>query len=691
GRMDYDPSSKDAVTFSIYWTPVENHSFNGQRVQDYYNHFSTADAVSGIYTHTFTPTLLNEARFGFSGWYWNEITSNPQLAFGLPDANITNGGVSFAAFGPPGPSVFNQKTYNGRDILTKVQGSHYLKFGADISRALFLDTAPWGAIPTYNFRNLWDFANDAPYTESTNFNPVTGTPTSATKNERFNILAFFVEDDWKVKPNLTLNLGLRYEYFSPLTETNGNISNVILGPDGNALADLSIHKGNPLFRTSKNNWGPQIGFAWTPKGFMGRDLNSKFVVRGGFGIGQNLQQVAITSNGRFNPPFLTSFTLSAPNILYATGSNVHDINSYPSNPATIQTFGPNGLPTSGAPVSLTGFPSFVPSTVTYRYSLDTQYDLGHNWVASLGYQGSQSRHLGYQNFLNLTLYPESNPKVQSVDWYSNVANSSFNALLAELQHHFSSSFEFDFQYRFSRDIDEGSQDYFTDNYPWNLSYAKGPSDFDVTHNVKLYGIWSPKIFTGGHSWLEKVVGGWTFTSIITAHTGFPWTPEYCNTNGNLVYPGSNSGTECLYPAAYSGGAATDYSNATFMSPNGDFPKGALAYFTVPTFPTLGIPPPPAASIHRNEFRGPGYFGTDMVLAKAFGLPKMKLLGEGAKLNLQISAYNVFNKLNLYQPGGENGNSTTLISNDGVTSNPQFGTSPGAFAGRIVELQARFSF
>ncbi|MBV9157649.1 MAG: carboxypeptidase regulatory-like domain-containing protein [Acidobacteriaceae bacterium] len=190
GRMDYDPSSKDAITFSIYWTPVAQHYFNGQRVQDYYNHFSTADAVSAIYTHTFTPTLLNEARFGFSGWYWNEITSNPQLAFGLPDANISNGGVGFQSFGPPGPSVFNQKTYNGRDILTKVQGSHYLKFGADISRALFLDTAPWGAIPTYNFRNLWDFANDAPFTESTNFNPVTGTPTSATKNERFNILAF---------------------------------------------------------------------------------------------------------------------------------------------------------------------------------------------------------------------------------------------------------------------------------------------------------------------------------------------------------------------------------------------------------------------------------------------------------------------------------------------------------------------
>ncbi len=685
GRVDYDPTSKDQIAFSIYWVPVTTFSYNGPaRSSNAWHHQSIADAISGIYTHTFTPTILNEARFGVSGWNWDESQTNPQAPFGLPTANITAAGsVSFQQFGAPGFGIFNQKTYNARDTLTKVQGSHFLKFGADISRALFLDEAPWAGRPNYDFRNIWDFANDAPYHENANFDPLTGQPTNAIKNLRFNILGFFVQDDWKVKPNLTVNLGLRYEYFSPLTETHGNLSKVILGNGADVLTGLRVIKGGNLFGTSLNNWGPQIGFAWTPGGLLGHDLNHKFVIRGGGGIGYNLQQLAITSNGRFNPPFLTSLNLYGSDILYAPNSSIHAYNGYPSNPVAIQSFDPiSGLPTSGAPISLTGFPNQVPSTVTYRYSLDTQYDLGHDWVASLGYQGSQSRHYTIQNNLNYLLYPANNPRVQSLNWFSNDANTSFNALLTEIQHRFAKNFEIDAQYRFSRNTDEGSQDYFQDNYPWNLAHAKGPSDFDVTHNFKLYGVLSPRFSLGGQSWVDKLVGGWTISGIFNAHTGFPWTPQYCNTNGNVVYP--NSGFGCLYPAAYSGGAGTDYSNGTFEKPNGNFPKGALSYFTVPTWPTYGIPPLPASSIHRNQFRGPGFIGTDMVLAKAFGLPKMRVLGEGAKLNLQASAYNLFNKVNLTGPN-------TTISNDGVTSNPQFGESQGAFSGRIIELQARFSF
>ncbi len=684
GRIDYDPTSKDQVAFSIYWVPVSTFTYNGPaRSSNAWNHQSIANAISAIYTHTFTPSILNEARFGLSGWNWNEFTTNPQAPFGLPTANITAAGsVSFQQFGAPGFGIFDQKTYNARDTLTKVQGSHFLKFGGDVSRALFLDEAPWAGRPNYDFRNIWDFANDAPYHENANFDPLTGQPTNAIKNLRFNIIGIFAQDDWKVKPNLTLNLGLRWEYFSPLTETNNNISKVVLGSGADVLSGLRVVKGGNLFGTSLNNWGPQVGFAWTPKGFLGHDLNSRFVIRGGGGIGYNLQQLAITSNGRFNPPFLTSLNLYGSDILYQPNSNVHQYTGYPSNPVAIQSFDPvSGLPTSGAPVSLTAFPLQMPSTVTYRYSLDTQYDLGHNWVASLGYQGSQSRHYTIQNNLNYLLYPASNPRVQSLSYYSNDANASFNALLTELQHRFAKTFEIDAQYRFSRNTDEGSQDYFQDNYPWNLAHAKGPSDFDVTHNFKLYGVWSPRLF-GRNNFMERLAGGWTISGILNAHTGFPWTPQYCNTNGNVVYP--NSGFGCLYPSAYSGGAGSDYSNSTFEKPNGNFPKGALAYFTVPTFPTNGIPPLPAPSITRNAFRGPNYLGTDMVLAKAFTLPRMRVLGEGARLNLQASAYNIFNKVNLTAPN-------TTISNDGVTSNPLFGESQGAFAGRIIELQARFSF
>ena len=336
----------------------------------------------------------------------------------------------------------------------------------------------------------------------------------------------------------------------------------------------------------------------------------------------------------------------------------------------------------------------MPTTVTYRYSFDTQYDLGHNWMASLGYQGSKTSHATRQSNLSAVYYPYANPNLQNLTFYSNDANAHSNALLGEVQHRFASNFEIDFQYRLARSIDQGSSDYNLDPYPWNYSYSTGPSDFDATHTFKLWGMWTPTLFRGGQRWLDKVVGGWTVSGILTAHTGFPWTPQYCsvnnfvNANGvqlyqNIGYP------SCIIPASYTGTAGTDYSNSTFLGA-GNFPNGALSYFTASQLNPDGLfYAPPASNIHRNMFRGPGFFGDDFTLAKAFGLPKMKILGEGAKLNLQANFYNLFNKLNLT-------NINTTIGNyaaDGTIANGNatFGLAQGAFTGRTIELQARFSF
>jgi len=680
GRVDYNVTQKDAIAFGIYWVPLDSSFYNGPaRQMNFFNHSSLAQSWTGIYTHTFSPTLINEGKFGYSGWDWNEFTSNPQVPWGLPTDNIWSiGGIGTANFGAPGYSIFNQKTWVIRDVLTKVHGSHSIKMGADVSRSKFLDSAPWSARPTYDFRNLWEFANDSAQHENANFDPKTGVPTAAEKNLRFHVIGLFVQDDWKLRPNLTVNLGLRWEYFSPLTETDGHISNPLLGTGDAVLTGIKMKQGGDLFGTSKNNWGPQVGIAWSPQA-----MKNKLVLRGGGGIGYNLQQLAITSNGRFNPPWVVGLDLYGSDILYSTSSDIHSYTGWPSNPVAIQQFDPaTGIPTTGAPITLNGFPDFMPSTVTYRYSFDGQYDIGHNWVATLGYQGSQSRHYTIQNNLNYLFPTLRNPRIQNIFWFSNDANAHYNAMLAQVQHRFSNTFEIDTQYRYSKNTDIGSQDYFMDMYPWNLANALGPSDFDVTHSLKIWGIWTPKIFRGGANWMEKVLGGWTISGIVSAHSGFPWTPNYCNTAGNVVYP--NSGFGCLYPASYSGGAGSNFDNSTFQTPNGNFPKGALSYFTVPTWPTVGIPPAPASSVSRNMFRGPRYFGNDFTLAKAFGLPKMKILGEGAKLNLQANFYNLFNKLNLQNPN-------TTISYDGSTSNPQFGQSQGALAGRIIELQARFSF
>jgi hypothetical protein len=680
GRMDFHATSKDLIAFSAYAVPVDTTDYNGSvRPANLWHNDRNNQAATVLWDHTLSPTWFNEARGGVTRWFWNEQQDNPQAPFGLPQATIDNlGAANLQSLGAPGPSIFNQTTFNFRDTASTTINKHTIKFGADLYWEQDNDNLSSSSRPTYNFRNLWDFANDVPYQEVGNFDPLTGNPTSATKYIRSQIYAGFIQDDYRVLPNLTLNLGMRWEYFTPVTEKYGNISNAVLGSGTDPLTALSLKVGGDLFKTSKNNWAPQFGFAWRPN-----PSSQRFVVRGGFGIGYNRMQEAITLNGRTNPPLVVGLTLTNPSILYSVPTNVTQLAGWPANPAAIQTFNPTtGFPTSGAALDISAFPQFMPTPRTYRYSLDSQYDLGGNWVAKLGYQGSLSRHLTIENNLNL-LYTPLNAQVAHLYYYTNDANASYNAMLTELEHRFAKTFQIDLQYRWSHTIDDGSNDYYIGEYPYGNQYRKGSSDFDVRHNLKLYGVWSPRIFTG-NGWKEKIFGNWQISGILNMHSGFPWTPLYENTSCNVVYP--NSGLCNLRPAGYSGGAGTNYGNSTFMQPNGNFPNGALSYFTVPTFPATGIPPAP--QVGRNVLTGPGYFDTDMTVQKGFVLPKMRIFGENARLDLRVDFFNIFNKLNLAPLSN---NVSNVISFDGTTSNPQFGQAQSALAGRIVNMQARFSF
>jgi len=682
GRLDYQATNSDLISFSTYVVPVSTVSYNGPvRPANLWHNDRTNEDAAILWNHTFGPTWLNEARFNVTRWLWNEVSSNPQAPFGLPQDNVQSfGSVNLQYIGAPGPSIFNQTTYNIRDTLSTVAGNHSIKFGTDIYKEQDNDNISYSARPSYSFRNLWDLANDAPYQETGNFDPATGRPTSATKYIRSNIWAFFIQDDYKIRPNLTLNLGLRWEYFTPVREKYGNISNAILGMPPNPLPDLSLRVGGDLYNPDYKDWGPQVGFAWQPD-----PSSSRLVVRGGIGIGYNRMEEAITLNGRANPPLVTGLTLNGPDVLYATPDDPRQFSGWPVNPAAISSFNPaTGLPTGGAAVTLNAFPQNLVTPRTYRYSFGTQYNFTGNWVAKLGYQGSLSRHLTIQDNLNF-LYAPRNPDVRNLYWFYNSANSNYNALLTELEHRFAASFQFDVQYRWSKVIDEGSNSYYIDQYPYSRSFARGPADFDVTHLVKVYGIWAPTIFKSG-GWKEKVLGGWQLTGIMNWHSGFPWTPLYSNTGCNVVYP--NSGYCNLRPANYLGGAGTDYSNSTFMQgPNANFANGALSYFTVPTFPESGIPPAP--TVGRNILRGPNYFDVDMTVQKSFGLPNIKFLGEGARIDLRANLFNIFNKLNL-SPLTAN-SSDQMISFDGTSSNSLFGQPQTALAGRTVELQARFTF
>ncbi|MGA2814441.1 MAG: carboxypeptidase regulatory-like domain-containing protein, partial [Candidatus Acidiferrum sp.] len=390
-------------------------------------------------------------------------------------------------------------------------------------------------------------------------------------------------------------------------------------------------------------------------------------------------------------------------------SDPHAINGYPGNPNTVVTFDPTtNLPTSGAPVSLVAFDANLPTPVTYRYSLGMQYDLGNNWVVSVGYQGSLSRHLTRNQNLNLVYFDELNPEIQNFQRFTNDANASYNALLTELQHKFSRTFEIDAQYAFAKTEDDYSGDFSGDFSPgvnpFNRQGEFSPSDFDVKHNFKLYGIWTPRIFHGDNSWLEKVAGNWTISGIVNAHTGFPFTPYY-NVQINdpsvpnacsLVYVNSNFCT--VRPEAYLGGAGHNYSNSGFEPSTTNFPNPATSYFVAPNLGS-GSGQIPAPGLARNTFRGPNYSSIDATLGKAFGLPRLPIFGENAKFDFRASFYNLFNQLNFNAFGPQEIGTITVTPAHGgtpasqVVSSPngQFAIGTNALGGRVIEAQIRFSF
>jgi len=720
GRADFQATNNDLLTFSVYWVPNNSTFYNGPvRPVNQWHSDRTNYAATLLWNHTFGPTLINEARAGVTRWWFNEQQSNPQMLFGFPVGNINGiGNINFVgpAFGPPGPGIFYQTSYNVRDTVTKVLGSHTLRMGTDIYKDQVEDTALWAGLPpAYQFHNLWDWGNDAPFQESGAFDPRTGDPTGVKKYIRSNILAFFLQDDYKLRPNLTLNLGLRWEYYGPIHEKYGNLGVVNLGSGTNILSALTLKTGVNAYNASKSNFGPQIGFAYSPTGIFGHSFNSNFVVRGGFGISYTRPQEAITLNGRLNPPVvvqLGNLQASSGQVLYAASSSPSNIFGFPPNPVAVEQFGSNGLPSCApatcAPVNLTAFDHNLSTPAVYHYSVEAQYDFGSHFVGTLGYMGSQSRNFFRQiNNLNW-LYPGNlNPAVAGVDLYTNDSSGHYNAVYAELQHRFSHSFLVDGMYTFSKCMDHGSQDYYSDPYPFALSAALGPCDYDVTHNFKAYGLWEPHLFHG-NGWQEKLLGGWRFSGIYEFHTGFPFTAFLGNiqytVNGNncsMIYAASNF---CqAEPAAYLGHAGTSSSNSTFEANYGNFPQlaaadpvsGSNTYFTMPTFAASnGMPSAPG--VQRNNFRGPRYQDLDFTAGKEFGLPAMKVLGEGAKIGFEADFYNAFNILNLSPITGDQSLGSTVVdpTTGAITSftpNAGFGRAGGMLAGRVVELEARFSF
>jgi Carboxypeptidase regulatory-like domain len=711
GRMDANATSKDHLAFTIYWVPQGSSFYNGgARAYNLFYHNQINEALAVIWNHTFSPTWLNEARANAAGWRWNEVADNPQAPVGLPTDNISyfGSGGNINQFGSNLGSDLNQWTYTYKDLVTKVEGNHTIKFGAEFTQLHYLNYPIYSYRPSFNFYNIWNFLNDAPYFEQGTFNSVTGAVGGPRSDDREKLFGAFVQDSWRATPTLTVNAGIRYSYFGSLYAKQNNLSSVRFGGGTAAYTGLTVATNRSLWNPQKLNFGPQLGFNWSPS-----FSNGKMVVRGGFGLNFNQEEIAITANAGNNPPTAngrswawTNPTTPGPNaanINYALSSNPGSLLGFPPNPNAITTYNSAGLPTGGsANIIIIGDGNGnLPTTYMEHFSLGTDYQLNRELIASVGYQGSLGRHIISHQTPNAPAVVAGYPLNQLVtggDFWINGGSSNNNAMLLELKHPMVHHFSGDAQFMWAKSLDtNGSGPYYEDPYyPLGSGYSYGPSDFNIGKSFKLFALWQPVIFHGSNGWMEKILGEWSLSGIFNLHTGFPYSPTYgtgtsmyCNTCGySNIRPfylgggGSNHGNSAFYNATNftgipgSGGASTGYSNKYFVVPN--YTNQITYTGSGANQTTVALPYHPG--LDRNAFTGPSYRDVDMTLSKGFGLPNNRVTGEDGRFEIRADAFNLFNLLNL-NPGSVNSD---------VTSK-NFGSDNSPLGGRVISITGRFSF
>jgi hypothetical protein len=408
-RIDWNVTQKDLIAGSLYFTKLDNlgaSSTAGARPLDDVPFKPLNSAITLIYVHTFSPNWLNELRGNSTRFADNALNdAGNTVNYGIPYINIQNYpypvqfGVAAAV---TTPANFAENTYEVRDMVTHIFGTHTIRAGGELRFEQDNDNLYGYERPTYAFNGLWAFANDSAVFESVYANTQTGGPANTQRYFRSQNYAWFVQHDWRVTPNLTLNMGLRWEEFTPLSNKGSEINYPVLGPPGQELSGMTLTPHNHLWNFQHNNWGPKIGFAWTPAA-----LNGKAVVRGGYALAYNHLDFSLFNAAVEDGPGVVNFGLccggpgNTANIQYNLGTS-NSPASFPANKALATGVNANGFPNGAGQVEVYGaLPNLkVPSSDLF--SLDVQGQVWTGTTLDVGYAGSLGRHyarLVDQNFL----------------------------------------------------------------------------------------------------------------------------------------------------------------------------------------------------------------------------------------------------------------------------------------------------
>ncbi|MBX3243748.1 MAG: carboxypeptidase regulatory-like domain-containing protein [Acidobacteria bacterium] len=694
GRVDFQLTDAARLAITATVTPFNAGGMDSaaqSRPQADFFSDRTNFATAVIYNHTFTPTFLMESRLSYSGWGYDEMASNPHADFGIPRIEVEQIWGGRLRWGIAQPGMFKDRQYDFKTSFTNISGNHVFKFGMSYNK----DSNEGGnmsrARPLFSFARPWNFANGTPVFESVGANP-SGKPTPDDTIFHSTGLAFFVQDDWKMLPNFTLNLGLRWEYLGPIVADRNVISNLVLDANG-GTAGATLVVNDTLTKQDWNNFGPQIGFAWSPERF-----GNKLVIRGGTGLAYDRLPNALLNNARRNPGGPTQlYNICCPG--NSSDPNFLAMNYSLSGDGSITGFPVHGqLPAVGRP-EIYGSPWEVPNASVWRYSLEAQYELPWRTVATVGYSGTRGKNFVRIEPKHITGGSNSGASAFGAVYYAvpDVV-TNYNAMISSVRTRFFKGLSFIANYTFGKSLDTVSWEApcacTNQTFPVDQDEEYGRSDFDTRHNMNFAAVWDIPFFSNQRTWQGKIFGGWQLGTIVTYNTGYPWTAR---TAGCLQ--GATTGTSNFCdprPTYYNGTAPRANTNENFLNGGlfpgtflpgvpcnnlGTAPDGCNTAFFTPITTTDPFTQPPG--VGRNTFFGPKYFSTDISIGKRFGLPNTGFWGEGAGLDLKFNFFNVFNQLN-FAPFGANSNPTHV-------DRAQFALPTNGLSGRVGEFQARLSF
>lgn len=733
GRLDYDITSSNRLSMtdmdndtpamypsSVTACPV---GCEGGDVE------TTNSQITDVWT--ISSNTINEARMGFmyQGNFFTDLSlgKNYPSTLGWQFAEAeTIPGISFSntkpyqSIQPATNAVYKSMTFDPSDVVTMIRGKHILHFGGEL---LFYreDSTAWGNT------NAGSMQFSGQYTQQWTVDPSTGvaSPNTQTGLEYADFLLgyaqswnasvapeygarmkspqMFVQDDYKVRPSLTINLGLRYQISHGWNEVHNNISSfdpAVVNPATGTLgaywyAGTHANGRRSLQANVFNTWLPRLGFSWLPM--------PKTTLRGGFGIYS--QFLDLDNYGGDNNNYGIGAAISSSGSIQDDTNGVTPVTKFGGSGTTFGTDTP--LPYTSAstdPARFNGqqvgylqFHNPIPKS--YQWNLAVQRELGTNYVADISYVANHGTELLFSTDLNqvpmgkLSANDAANrpyPQFQNIPGSTNNGISNYNSLQASVTRRMSNSFSLSFNYVWSHFLDDqdssgrggfgGPAPYQVANNP-AASYSN--SNFDVRQALKGYGVYQlpfgrGKMFFKNSKLLDNAIGGWQVSGTVILSAGNPFTVY--GTQNTYALAGS------AFPNWVPGVSPKPQHRSARCEAQSGQQYGCVnewynpAAFSRPADGTFG-------NVRRNSLYGPGIEQVNLSGGKTFSLPR-----EGMSLQIRADAVNAFNHASFSLPTGTLSGAVNVGDPYswvvGANSQQISGTTVG---GRTMQISAHLTF